>query len=83
MKDTTLFIYIVEGEGSFDNSNENLLSSKRAILFNNGDTLIARASEKGLRFLLFSAAQLKEPIAWGGPIVMNTQEELKKAFKGY
>ena len=81
IKDDNLFIYIVEGEGWFENSNENLLSSKRAILFNKGDELLARASEKGLRFLLFSGSQLKEPIAWGGPIVMNTQQELKQAFE--
>ncbi|HEY8892092.1 MAG TPA: pirin family protein [Clostridium sp.] len=80
-KDTNLFIYIVEGEGLFENSDENLITSKRAVLFNNGEELLARASEKGLRFLLFSGQQLNEPIAWGGPIVMNTQEELKKAFK--
>jgi redox-sensitive bicupin YhaK (pirin superfamily) len=80
-KDNNLFIYIVEGEGWFDDSNESLLSSKRAVLFNNGDKLLATASEKGIRFLLFSAEQLNEPIAWGGPIVMNTQEELKQAFK--
>lgn len=81
MKDTTLFIYIVEGQGWFENSNDNLISSRRAVLFNNGEELMARASEKGLRFLLFSGAKLNEPIAWGGPIVMNTQEELKRAFK--
>lgn len=80
MKDKNLFIYIIQGEGWFENSNENLISSKRAVLFNNGDELLARASEKGLRFLLFSGTQLKEPIAWGGPIVMNTQQELKQAF---
>jgi len=80
-KDTNLFIYIVEGEGLFENSDENLITSKRAVLFNNGEELLVRASEKGLRFLLFSGAKLNEPIAWGGPIVMNTQEELKKAFK--
>ncbi|MBU3144928.1 pirin family protein [Clostridium sp. CF012] len=81
IKDATLFIYIVEGEGWFDNSDESLLSSKRAVLFNDGEELLVKASEKGLRFLLFSGAQLNEPIAWGGPIVMNTQQELKQAFK--
>lgn len=81
IKDTTLFIYIVEGEGFFDKSDESLISSKRAVLFNNGDGLLAKASESGLRFLLFSGAQLNEPIAWGGPIVMNTPQELQQAFK--
>ncbi|WP_291634898.1 pirin family protein [Clostridium sp.] len=79
--DANLFIYIVEGEGWFENSCENLISSRRAVLFNNGEELVARASEKGLRFLLFSGGKLNEPIAWGGPIVMNTQEELKQAFR--
>ena len=81
IKDDNLFVYIVEGEGWFENSSEHLLSSKRAVLFNKGEELIARASEKGLRFLLFSGSQLKEAIAWGGPIVMNTQQELKQAFE--
>ena len=79
--DTTLFIYIVEGEGSFEDSNDQLIPSRSAVIFNDGEKLIARATGSGLRFLLFSGAKLKEPIAWGGPIVMNTQEELKKAFK--
>jgi len=81
MKDTSLFIYIVEGAGWFENSDDNLISSKKALLFNDGDELLARASSAGLRFLLFSGTKLSEPIAWGGPIVMNTQEELKRAFK--
>ncbi|APC39454.1 pirin family protein [Clostridium estertheticum] len=81
MTDTTLFIYIVEGEGCFDDSNDKLVPSRSAVLFNNGEKLVARATEKGLRFLLFSGAKLNESIAWGGPIVMNTQEELRRAFK--
>jgi len=80
-KDTNMFIYIAEGEGWFEKSDENLLSSKRAVLFNDGEELLARATDKGLRFLLFSGPKLNEPIAWGGPIVMNSQEELKQAFK--
>lgn len=81
VKDATVFVYIVEGEGWFENSNDNLLCSKSAVLFNNGEEIIVRASEKGLRFLLFLGSKLNEPIAWGGPIVMNTQEELKMAFQ--
>lgn len=77
----SLFIYIVQGEGWFEDSNENLQLSKRAVLFHDGDEFLARASGKGLRFLLFSAKPLKEPIAWGGPIVMNTREELNLAFR--
>lgn len=80
-KDSTLFVYILEGEGWFESSYDNLISSKRAVLFNNGEELFSAASDKGLRFLVFSGIKLEEPIAWGGPIVMNTQKELKDAFQ--
>jgi redox-sensitive bicupin YhaK (pirin superfamily) len=76
----TLFIYIVEGEGYFGDSNK-LIESKRALLFDNGDEFKVKSSDKGIRFFLFAAKPLKEPIAWGGPIVMNTNEELNKAFQ--
>ena len=79
--DATLFIYIVQGEGCFDDSNCQIVNSKSAVLFHSGNQLFVNASDKGIRFLLFSGMPLKEPIAWGGPIVMNTQQELQKAFK--
>lgn len=80
-RDRTLFVYIIEGEGWFSKTEDKLLYSRRAVLFNEGDALFARASGKGMRFLLFSGAPLKEPVAWGGPIVMNTREELILAFQ--
>jgi len=80
-KESNLFVYIVEGEGNFDNSNDNLVPSKSAVLFNSGEQLVVKAFGAGIRFLLFCGAKLNEPIAWGGPIVMNTQEELKQAFE--
>ncbi len=80
-RDAALFIYIVEGEGWFSKTDDKLLYNRRAVLFNEGDAFFARASEKGMRFLLFSGVPLKEPIAWGGPIVMNTREELAEAFR--
>lgn len=79
--DATLFIYIVQGEGSFDEAHQDLQKEKRAILFDKGEEFRAQASQKGLRFFLLSAKPLKEPVAWGGPIVMNTQQELEKAFQ--
>jgi len=81
VRNSSLFVYIVEGEGWFSKTDEKLLYRRRAILFNEGDAIFARASEKGMRFLLFSGPPLKEPIAWGGPIVMNTKEELMQAFR--
>lgn len=80
-KEEKLFIYIVEGSGWVDETGWNLVEAKSAILFDEGDQLLARASDRGMRFLLFAAKPLKEPIAWGGPIVMNTKEELNLAFK--
>lgn len=79
--DDTVFVYIVEGAGWFEESTENLQASKRAILFNEGEEFMVKASSEGMRLLFFSAKALKEPIAWGGPIVMNTKEELDLAFK--
>ncbi len=80
-RDSTLFIYILQGEGSFDAESESLVSEKNAVLFSKGTTFWVKASEKGIRFLLFSGKPLEEPIAWGGPIVMNTKQELDQAFK--
>jgi redox-sensitive bicupin YhaK (pirin superfamily) len=42
---------------------------------------MAKTFEKGIRFLLMSGKPLREPIAWGGPIVMNTEKELELAFE--
>lgn len=44
---------------------------------------VITATEKGVRFLLISGKPLKEPVAWYGPIVMNTEEELRLAFEEY
>lgn len=80
-KDSTLFIYILQGDGSFTPDSEEIISEKHAVLFNDGETIWVKASNKGIRFLLLSGKPLKEPISWGGPIVMNTREELNQAFK--
>lgn len=75
----TVFIYIVEGKGSFGSSDNNY-ESKRAILFSEGDVFKAKTQDSATRFFLYAAKPLKEPVAWGGPIVMNTREELNNAF---
>jgi len=77
----TLFIYIFYGSGYFEQDQQNAIEEKHAVLFGNGDILKVKASGKGVRFLLMAATPLHEPIAWGGPIVMNTKEELNVAFK--
>lgn len=58
------------------------LSGDRTLIqFDTGDEVTVQAGDEGIRFLLISGAPLEEPVAWHGPIVMNTQEELMQAFK--
>ena len=73
----TLFFYVVSGSGNLEGES---LTAKSAVLTSRGDTLTLLAGEEGMRVILFSGAPLNEPVAWGGPIVMNTREELEKAF---
>jgi len=79
--ENTAFIYIVEGEGQFGGKDKQYLQSKRAVLFGKGDEIIVTTQDSPLRMVLLMGKPLKEPIAWGGPIVMNTEEELEQAFQ--
>ena len=54
--------------------------NRSLVLFDRGDELMVQAGEEGIRFLLVSGKPLEEPVAWYGPIVMNTQEQLREAF---
>ena len=56
---------------------------ERLVVFEDGDSLEISAGENGVRFLLVSGKPIGEPVAWHGPIVMNTQEELRIAFDEY
>src|SRR5438477_5944227 len=51
------------------------------VLFDSGDEIVVEAGERGIRFLLVSGKPLQEPVAWYGPIVMNTREELEQAYR--
>ncbi|MEL6921503.1 MAG: pirin family protein [Pseudomonadota bacterium] len=50
------------------------------VVFDTGDEVVVQSGEKGIRFLLVAGKPIKEPVAWHGPIVMNTQAELQQAF---
>ncbi|HJP33716.1 MAG TPA: pirin family protein [Candidatus Latescibacteria bacterium] len=63
-----------QGEAGVDAANRSL------ILFDSGDEITVQAGDEGIRFLLVSGQPLREPVAWRGPIVMNTQEELRQAW---
>jgi hypothetical protein len=73
----TVFAYIIEGTGTSAGS---ALERHNLVLFNSGDQVSFESAEVGMRFLLVSGQPLGEPIAWRGPIVMNTQAELETAF---
>jgi len=55
--------------------------NRSLVLFDSGDEIVVQAGDDGIRFLLVSGVPLKEPVAWYGPIVMNTQEQLQQAFE--
>lgn len=77
----TVFVYIIEGSGSFNNNDGEILDSGNAVLLESGSILKVQSNKDGLRFLYFSGKPINEPVAWGGPIVMNTKEELELAFR--
>lgn len=81
--DHTAFVYVFEGEGYFDQVRKKKITSGNLALLSNGDTVNAVASGKGMRFILAAGKPIGETIAWRGPIVMNTQEELEIAFQEY
>lgn len=78
--DHTAFIYVIEGAGVVEGQ---AVVNRDLILFGPGDSLAVEAGPEGIRFLLISGRPLGEPIAWRGPIVMNTKAELDLAFKEY
>lgn len=74
----TLFVYLVSGNCCFGSAVK-IIEEKQAVLFGEGERLqISAASD--CRLLVFAGNPLREPVAWGGPIVMNTREELRTAF---
>jgi redox-sensitive bicupin YhaK (pirin superfamily) len=77
------FDYEVEGLNYFDFQRDPFVGDGNIILFDDGNNVIISTEDDPVRFLLISGKPIKEPIAWYGPIVMNTQEELKIAFEEY
>jgi redox-sensitive bicupin YhaK (pirin superfamily) len=79
----TVFCFAFEGEGYFDESAKELVKSGQGALLMSGNTVRVTTSNSNLRFIMISGKPINEPIAWRGPIVMNTDEELAIAFSEY
>ena len=68
-----------DGVGSGNGSASDDLGNRSLLLFDRGDEVTVQAGEQGVRFLLVSGKPIEEPVAWYGPIVMNTEDELRLA----
>ena len=79
----TVFAYTLSGKGRFSTKNSEPVGEECVVLYGPGDSVEITAGENGLRFLLISGQPIGEPVAWRGPIVMNTEEELHEAFREY
>jgi redox-sensitive bicupin YhaK (pirin superfamily) len=90
------FAYVFEGSGSFRDASQPLepkteivgsptaageTGNRSLVLFDRGDEVTVQAGEQGIRFLLVSGKPIEEPVAWYGPIVMNTPEQLRQAYE--
>ncbi len=86
--DETLFIYLIEGMLAPDENLSEFENKACAILFTSvitdnaeNDTVTVKSGREGARFILLAGKPLRESVSWGGPIVMNTREELNLAFE--
>ena len=68
----------VVGEGAA--TVRSAVGDRSLVLFDSGDEIVVQAGDQGIRFLLVSGQPIEEPVAWYGPIVMNTEEQLQQAY---
>ena len=81
--DHTVFAFVFQGEGSFEISHGKQVKAGQLVKLTDGDCVQVTTKENPVRFILVSGNPLNEPVAWRGPIVMNTDEELDLAFREY
>ncbi len=70
---------LTEGAGATDTPVPDTTGNRSLVLFDSGEEVTVQAGDRGIRFLLVSGKPIEEPVAWYGPIVMNTREELRQA----
>jgi len=71
---------LTEGVGPNDTPRYEQTGNRSLVLFDRGDEIVVQAGDEGIRFLLVSGKPIEEPVAWHGPIVMNTKEQLQQAY---
>ena len=89
------FAYVFAGSGTFRDASApravatelvggsdtpTTVGNRSLVVFDRGDEIVVQAGDEGIRFLLVSGRPIEEPVAWYGPVVMNTDEELRQAF---
>ncbi len=79
----TVFCYVIQGKGTFEEEKNLMIGNETVVLFEDGDRIQVSTGKDPVRFLLISGRPIGEPVAWRGPIVMNTQEELEEALEEY
>ena len=77
------FAYEIEGANYFDIQRDAFVCNENLVLFDDGEQIVVSTGDEPVRFLLMSGKPLREAVAWYGPIVMNTKEELRIAFEEY
>jgi len=77
------YAHEVIGANYFDFQRRCVCSDRAIVLYGDGDGVVVEAMATPVRFLLISGLPIGEPVAWYGPIVMNTREELRLAFEEY
>ena len=71
---------LTEGVGDGSEASYGQTGDRSLVVFDRGDEIVVQAGDHGIRFLLVSGTPIQEPVAWYGPIVMNTEEELRQAY---
>jgi quercetin 2,3-dioxygenase len=71
---------LTEGVGDGGEATYAQTGDRSLVVFDRGDEVVVQAGDEGIRFLLVSGKPIEEPVAWYGPIVMNTKDELRQAW---
>jgi len=72
---------LTESVDGTDRTEYSAAGNRSLVLFDRGDEIVVQAGDEGIRFILVSGRPIEEPVAWYGPIVMNTEAELQRAFR--